>query len=214
MRLFGEYFEHNAQSRRILETLEPKNLSREILLCLCKHPTNAEKKEYELPPQNFLEGQIVDIADAIAYTCHDLQDGVASGILNAKEFEFLPKNMLNSMVVDIAEQGLLALESFSSPEEIRQNEEGILQYSSVFSPIQQKLKKMLFEKMYQHPTVMGQTKRGEKILSEVFDFLLKNPQKIPSHFEGTSDIYIRIKDFIAGMTDNFAERFWKENVSV
>lgn len=208
---FGERFEHNAQSRRILETLEPKNLTREVLSCLCKHPTNAEKEEYNLSPQNFLEGQIVDIADSIAYTCHDLQDGLSSGILDPKDFDFVPKNMLDAMVTDIAEQGIQTLGKFFSPQEIRNHESGILQFSPKFFPVQKKLKDLLFKKMYHHPMVLEQTSRGEKILAEIFDFLSQNPQKIPTNFEVSSPVYIRIRDFIAGMTDSFAEKFWKEN---
>ncbi len=210
---FGETFEHNAQSRRILEVLEPKNLCRETLMCLYKHPTKQERAEKNLAPHNFLEGQIVDSADEIAYICHDLEDGLRAGILEEKDFDFVPQNPIDFFVSDIATQGLMKLkkESFSHPDEIRNFSEEILQFSPKAEEIKTKLRKLLFQKMYHHPMVLEQTKKGETILSEIFDFLLKNKEYIPENSEGTESE--NIKDFIAGMTDQFAENFWKKHVS-
>lgn len=207
---FSEGFEHNAQSRRILETIEPQNLSKEILMCLYKHPTQKEREENNLFPHNFLEGQIVDTADEIAYMCHDLEDGLRAEILQKKDFNFVPHNIINTLVSDIAEQGLKKIkkENFHSPEEIQKFSKEILQYSPLILEIKTKLKSTLFTKMYHHPIVLEQTHKGEKILSEIFDFLVKNPQTIPENFSGKKSD--NIKDFIAGMTDQFAENFWKK----
>jgi len=220
----GKTFEHNAQSRRILEVLEPQNLCEETLLCLYKHPTNKEKHALEISgklfPQNFLEGQIVDCADEIAYLCADLEDGLRAGILEKNDFDFVPENSIDFFVRDIAEQGLKKLEKIqqnsekcTSPDDIRNFPEEILKYSSEVLKIKTRLKKDLFTKMYHHPVVLVQTKKGEKIISEIFDFLLQNPEKIPANFTKISpEISQQICDFISGMTDQFAENFWKNNV--
>lgn len=212
MRKFDESFEHNAQSRRILETLESKNLCKETLQCLCKHPTAQEKKEYHLAPQNFLEGQIVDIADFIAYTCHDLQDGLHSGFLDPQDFSFVPDNILDAMVQDVARHGLLRLVDFTSPEEIRQYETGILTFSPEFTDLSSRLRTLLFEKLYKHPLVQKQTDKGEKVISDIFDSLMVSPQYIPSDFESSAPLHVRVRDFIAGMTDDFAMQFL-ENIN-
>ena len=77
-------FEHNRQSVRIVETLEDRysefpglNLTFEVLEGLHKHPTPGQ----DGPPFHSLEAQIVDVADEIAYTNHDVDDGLESGLI-------------------------------------------------------------------------------------------------------------------------------------
>ncbi len=87
MKPFGG-FEHNQQSRRIVEILESKypnfeglNLSKEVLEGLMKHNapwTNSDKKVSFMS----LEAQIVNIADELTYNSHDIDDGLSSGILS------------------------------------------------------------------------------------------------------------------------------------
>lgn len=213
MKAFGRSFEHNAQSRRILEIIEPKNLCKETLQCLCKHPTNQEKKEYDLSSQNYLEGQIVDISDYIAYTCHDLQDGLRSGLLLPEKFKYVPPNLIDVLVRDIAEQGLQSLENINSPQDILNMETGILRFSKDVNALSKKLRSDLFEQLYRHPLVLEQTDKGEQILSDIFDFLMENFDTIPGHFEESAALEIRVRDFVAGMTDSFAEEFWKQSLS-
>jgi dGTPase len=225
MNPFGERFEHNAQSRRILEILEPQNLCQETLLCLFKHPTAQEKKELEkkvgkIFPQNFLEAQIVDASDEIAYLCADLQDGLRSGIVEKSDFDFVPENFIDVLVKDLATQTLKNIaekkERLTSAESIRSLSDPILQYSPSIYAIKVQLKKMLFQKMYTHPIVLEQTQKGEKIISEIFDFFLEHPQKLQDFYSPaqtpSEKPEIFIKDFIAGMTDSFATIFWEEHV--
>lgn len=209
MKSFGESFEHNVQSRRIVEVLEPQNLSKEILQCLCKHPNKKDKILYDLYPQNFLEGQIVDIADFIAYTAHDLQDGIASELLDKKDkfLESLPKNILDKMVCDVIEESCRNLKKISSVQEVREQKNKIICFSQNLKPLTEQIQKYLFTHLYYNPVVLEQTKKGEKIISDIFDFLLENEKYIPLHFDISEPVHMRIKDFIAGMTDNFAENF-------
>jgi len=203
-----------------LEVLEPQNLCTETLLCLYKHPTEAEKKELKntgnFAKYNFLEGQIVDCADEIAYLCADLEDGMRAGILEPQEFDFVPSNSIDFLVQDIATQGLKTLsensQKFLTPDDIRNFSQEILEYSPKAKKIRDQLKKDLFQKMYHHPIVLEQTQKGEKIISEIFDFLYTNPEKIPENFSLISlEISDQICDFISGMTDQFAENFWKKH---
>ena len=207
LRPYGISFEHNAQSRRILEVLEPQNLSIEILQCLCKHPTKTEQKEYNLSPQNSIEGQIVDIADAIAYSAHDLQDGLQSGLLNKTDFNFLPDNILDVMVRDIVEYSSTCLQIYKTTEEVQNAQNPIIQFSPEFLPTFKTLRNHLFQKLYKHDFVVEQMEKGEKIISDIFDILEQDQKKIPHDFQISNPHHIRIKDFIAGMTDNFAVEF-------
>ncbi len=207
---FGKHFEHNAQSRRILEVLEPKNLCIETLQCLCKHPTHQEKNEYQLAHQNYLEGQIVDLADAMAYSSADLQDGLASGLLTKEDWGFVPENLIQKMVEDLANTALPRLANVSSPDEIRFFPTPIIQFSEGFRAVFFQLKQQLMEKLYRHPMVLEQTNQGTQILSDLFDRFIASPELIPPTFEPAEPTLLRVTDFVAGMTDDFARENWEK----
>jgi dGTP triphosphohydrolase len=55
------------------------------------------------------------------------------------------------------------------------------------------------------------TQHGQAIIHDLFDHLQEYPEKI-THFDDTQNIETQICDFIAGMTDQFAEKFWEKEV--
>jgi dGTPase len=96
MKQFGARFEHNEQSRRVVDVFEEKspyypglNLSFEVRDGLLKHRTHFDHPEPEDTLMPSLEAQIVNIADEIAYQNHDIDDGLRSGIIQAQDFEVL-----------------------------------------------------------------------------------------------------------------------------
>ena len=84
-------FEHNRQSLRVVDYLEHPyphfrglNLTRAVRECLARHETRYDTPAAaEFPPGlcGPLEGQLVDLADEIAYTSADLEDALASGLI-------------------------------------------------------------------------------------------------------------------------------------
>ena len=88
---FGLHFEHNEQSRRIVEVLEDLyphfrglNLSHEVLQGLAKHQTHYDQKGRKISGKT-LEAQVVDLADEIAYHNHDIDDGLRSKLFTLKD---------------------------------------------------------------------------------------------------------------------------------
>lgn len=96
MQQYGGRFEHNEQSKRVVEKLEEKshlygglNLTYEVKDGLIKHRTFYDdplSKDTLMPS---IEAQMVNIADEIAYLNHDIDDGIRAGILNFEDFEYL-----------------------------------------------------------------------------------------------------------------------------
>ena len=86
----GRYL-HNEQSVRLVSLLETRshdypglNLTREVREGILKHNRDRSGVYQSLYPQqpcSTLEGQVVSLADTVAYLCHDLQDAVQSGQL-------------------------------------------------------------------------------------------------------------------------------------
>jgi len=97
MRRFGDCFEHNRQSLRIVDLLEERyarfdglNLTHEVREGIIKHSRELAKDEAELadllpglrPP---LEAQLLDIADEIAYNTADVDDAFAAGVISIED---------------------------------------------------------------------------------------------------------------------------------
>ncbi|NPV57146.1 MAG: dNTP triphosphohydrolase, partial [Anaerolineae bacterium] len=87
-------FNHNKHSFRIVTELEQRypnfpglNLSWEVLEGIVKHETEydvADAQEFEPDLRGHLEAQIANAADELAYTAHDLDDGLRSGMITSQ----------------------------------------------------------------------------------------------------------------------------------
>lgn len=93
---YGLRFEHNEQSRRIVEELEEVypnfrglNLSIEVIEGLMKHQTSWDNPRGGESVRPSLEAQIVNFGDEIAYQNHDVDDGLRSGLFTEKDLESL-----------------------------------------------------------------------------------------------------------------------------
>ena len=94
MKKYGYRFEHNEQSLRVVEKLEnvyPNfnglNLTVEVLDGMIKHQTSWDRKGIEIKTSPHLEAQVVNVADEIAYTNHDLDDGIRAGLIRIEALE-------------------------------------------------------------------------------------------------------------------------------
>jgi len=96
--LMSEYggFEHNRQTLRIVDLLEHPypdftglNLMYETRLGLAKHrgPYDKPQDNTFAEPNCSLEGQLANIADRIAYNCHDLEDGMRAGLIESTQLK-------------------------------------------------------------------------------------------------------------------------------
>lgn len=121
METFGDHFEHNEQSFRVVHELEIKsdkykglNLSFEILDGLLKHRTRYDRPKIFDHLMPSLEAQVVNIADEIAYQSHDIDDGLRSGILSEEALmkldisKYAVKEKMKSNEPEIRKRHLLA----------------------------------------------------------------------------------------------------------
>ena len=72
------------------------------------------------------------------------------------------------------------------------------------------LKEFLFARMYRHPRVMGSMNAAKKVVAELFAAFSGDPELLPPDWAGAcgsprdSRTVSVVRDYIAGMTDNFA----------
>lgn len=102
-------FEHNLQSLRVVDELEERypdydglNLTFETREGILKHCSQANARQLEAQEpggvaarflrgqQTSLEGQLANLADAIAYNAHDVDDGVRSGLITVEQLQSVP----------------------------------------------------------------------------------------------------------------------------
>ncbi|BDU49507.1 deoxyguanosinetriphosphate triphosphohydrolase [Haliovirga abyssi] len=191
-------FKHNEQSLRVVEKLERKgkglNLSFEVRNGILNHTG-------DITPQT-LEGQIVKIADRMAYINHDIDDAIRAKLLKIDEIpkEYLDilgykhSDRINTLVKDMI---------FSS------YEKGEIAQSKTIKTAMLGLRSFLFSNFYLKDEIRGKFKKAEKIVELLYDYYMENPNKIEIGFED-GEIERKVVDYISGMTDIYAINKFKE----
>jgi len=212
-------FEHNRQSLRIVETLEQKyphhdglNLSWETREGLAKHYTaydHPSKREDFDAKSSSLEAQVANLADEITYYSHDLDDGLASELLDEEdlkknvqiwretadqiskkhgELDPEPRHyaiirlLINSQVHDVVETSshLITEADVHSADEVRLHNGPLIRYSDQRRAANLELRDYLYENLYYNPIVHKPNQRAVKLLEELFAHYLKHPEEIGS----------------------------------
>lgn len=240
-RLMAPYggFDHNAQALRIVTRLERHyadfdglNLTWETLEGIAKHNgpvtgPNADKKhegplpyalaevnaawDLELDTHASAEAQVAAIADDVAYSHHDLHDGLRSGLFTEDDLMELPvtgpafaevdaiypglekmrrrhealRRVFGRMVEDViaVAQNRLAAAQPSSVDDIRYMGTTIIRFSK---PLYQELKAIrsfLFHRMYRAPSVMKERARVTEVVNDLFPLFLTQPALLPAEWQ-------------------------------
>lgn len=192
------HFRHNEQSLRIVDFLEKDgeglNLTAEVRDGILNHTSKGN-------PQT-LEGQVVSLADRIAYVNHDIDDALRSGLLAAED---LPHDFdaflgvthgsrINAMVADVIENSV-------GKDKVEMSSQGFEALSC--------LREFLFSHLYRLDVVAAEEKKSAHILEALFRYYRENSEDLPSYLrEETPEL--RAGDYIAGMTDQYAVSCFKK----
>ncbi|AFM01508.1 deoxyguanosinetriphosphate triphosphohydrolase, putative [Desulfitobacterium dehalogenans ATCC 51507] len=190
--LSGMTFHHNAQSVWILRTTlcnrldnatgEPYpgfNLTHNVVEGILKH-TNCSGTINELnqidryapgKPAS-LEGQVVNIADGIAYLKHDIDDGIRNGLITKDEFKVL-WNSLTDIPFDHNWIDHLIYDVISNS----QNRDHI-SFSSDFLKVYDTIKGHIYSEIICSPMVVATDQEGIEKICTIFDYCINNPEFI------------------------------------
>ncbi len=223
MQEFGG-FEHNLQSLRVVDELEAKyadfpglNLTFETREGILKHCSVRNAKELGELGKRFLErrqpgleAQIANIADAIAYNNHDVDDGFRAGLLSLDElrqqalfneqylavherypeledrrliYEII-RRMINKVVTDLIDNTTRRLESLApdSIEDIRAQREAIVVLSDGVYEQHTALKQFLSKHLYRHDKVREMTDQAKLMVEDLFECYLGDPGEMSGEF--------------------------------
>lgn len=200
-------FEHYVQSLRVVDVLEKDgkglNLTIEVRDGIVKH----SKGKGKIIPESLkdraitLEGQIVRIADIIAYVNHDLDDALRAGVIKKSE---IPSSVLktlgetHSKRIDTAVKDVIKSSLKEDLVEIRM--------SAGISEAIYRLRDFLFERVYESELIMNEFRKTKKIIQELYAYYLEHLDEVYRDIpqEKKQDKHRMVCDFIAGMTDRFA----------
>ncbi|MEA4971458.1 MAG: deoxyguanosinetriphosphate triphosphohydrolase [Candidatus Pelethousia sp.] len=189
-------FEHNAQSLRVVEKLENNgkglNLTFEVRDGILHHKREGEPAT--------LEGQIVSLADRIAYINHDIDDAIRAGVLSPADIPACCNERMgdthgeriNSLICDVL------AESFDKPR-IALSEEMAVQFAQ--------LRDFMFERVYLNHTAKKEEEKGKHVIAELYRYYLAHTALLPEEFRQNmeADGPERVAaDYIACMSDRYA----------
>lgn len=197
-------FVHSEQSVRIVEKLEKDgeglNLTYEVIDGIRNHQTEGNPCT--------LEGQVVRLADKIAYVNADVDDAIRAHIISEEDIpedirEVLGttvKKRLNTLIHDVI------TESADSP---------VIKMSKERMDAMLHLREFLFSSVYRNPAAKSEEVKAKRMIEELFLYFMGHYDAVPQKFrligEALNERKDRIVcDYISGMTDDFATQKFTE----
>jgi dGTPase len=245
-------FEHNLQSLRVVDRLEQRypdfdglNLTFETREGILKHCTRRRAEELEAREpggvarrfldgtQPSLEAQLVNVADEIAYSAHDIDDGVRSGLLSLEQLEAVPlvarflaaaradhprlagrrllfetiRRLLSQLVYDVIDHtGERVRQAAPGDADAARRAPPLVGFGDAMRVEVAELKRFLFQALYRHPQVVAKTNAGRQVVRELYAAYTATPAEMPADYAQAADLPRAVADYIAGMTDRFALR--------
>jgi dGTPase len=237
-------FDHNKQTLRIVTLLEKRylnypglNLTWETREGIVKHESEydiADASDYNPDLRGTLEAQIANVADELAYTAHDLDDGLRSDMITPGELEGISlweilresiswrsheldeldrhrliRRLIGMEVTDLvyATDQRLRENNVRSLDELQRLSFNVIGYSDEMHRRNRQLKDFLYQNLYRHYRVMRMQVKAERIITDLFQAYLEEPMILPRHIHDYIDergVQRVVCDYIAGMTDRYA----------
>ena len=213
-------FRHNRQALRIVDLLEKRhpdyeglNLTYELRESLLKSERKSapEAAEFEPFPQYLLEAQVVDAADETAYTHHDVDDGLKSGIFSEEDLHGLAiwrrarerveeetpasdrrlrvrrrvRALIGILINDLIEHSARAIAEagFDSPEAARRAASPAIGHSPAIRAETLPLRSFLYQDFYHHYRVNRMMAKAREMLERLFRAYVANPRILPPDFQ-------------------------------
>jgi dGTPase len=185
----GRTFRHNEHSLRVVDKLERGGEGLNLTLEVRDGILNHTGKGYP----STREGEIVRIADRIAYVNHDVDDALRAGIIARENLPEKPLSVLGEkMSVRI---DTLVRDMISNSEK-----KGEISLSGAVYEALMELRAWLFEHVYNIPH-SRENEKAARVVVALFDYYLEHPEE---RVASDRDPLVETVDFVAGMTDRYA----------
>ncbi|MBL7179620.1 MAG: deoxyguanosinetriphosphate triphosphohydrolase [Desulfobacterales bacterium] len=213
--IYSPDFSHHHQSLRIVDVLEKNgrglNLTYEVRDGILKHSKGYGKIIPDNPEEMActVEGNIVRIADIMAYLNHDLDDAVRSGVIAADQ---VPDTCAKVLGSTHSERATVMIKDLISSSKVHNGELRLSMSDAVFAAMAE-LRQFLYENVYRSPQVHNEFVKAKRILIELFTYFLNNEKMLQKELvamemsECNHDSQPNeriICDLIASLTDRYA----------
>jgi len=218
--LMADYggFNHNAQSLRVVDELEKRyaefdgiNLSWEVRESIIKHGdhfADTLAPEFEPGSQPLLEAQLADIADSLAYSNHDIDDGLRSNFITIDDLRSIPlwveaeesvlerlgrgldaktlvarivSHLIDLQVRDLVESTHARLErdAIRSVDDVRGSSGPLVGFSAEMAARTREMQGFLYQRLYRHYRTLKMQEKAKRFIREIFAEYVRNPRQLP-----------------------------------
>lgn len=192
-------FRHYRQSLRVVDIIENDgkglNLTYEVRDGILKHTNDIAETR---------EGQIVRLADVIAYINHDIDDSIRAGVMKENDIpaditEILghsKSQRITTLVRSIIGNGA---ETIGIPETVKEAHE--------------RLHKFMFDCVYTNPLCKSEEEKAKDMIAKLYEIFCRQPDRMPVLYRELADKYgveRAVCDYVAGMTDSYAISVFSE----
>ena len=216
--LYPGGFRHYEQSLRVVERLENDgrglNLTYEVGEGILHH----SKSQAEILGQGWgdsetLEGQICKIADIVAYINHDTADAIRAGIIFEDDLPTRattilgssPRERINTLVRDMVDF------SWGATGELGNGESPAIGISPRVLEAADSLRNFLFERVYNVRSAQEEAERAREVVRTLYGYFARHSEYLPPESRpGEDALERRVVDYVAGMTDRFAQHRARE----
>ncbi len=213
-------FEHNRQSLRVVEELEHPypdfrglNLTAAVRRCLAGHRTPFDAPapgQFDDAPHPPLEGQLVDLADELAYTSADVYDALAAGWIRVEQLGHLSlwrrawdlagrrapragdihrrlqacRNVLAIMADDVIAETRRRLAEMSPGcvADVLRAASRCAGFSGQVEPAVRQMQAFLLERVYRHEQALLRAAEARRILTDLFRAFVNEPNLLPERY--------------------------------
>jgi dGTPase len=218
-------FDHNRHAFRIVTKIENRypefdglNLTWEVLEGIVKHETEydiADSKDFDPERRGHLEAQIANAADELAYTAHDLDDGLRSALITPDQLSGISlwevinesigrrrtdpldeltrhrliRRLIGIEVTDLIQSidRMIRRSGVRTVEELQKLPYNVVGFSEDMHRRNRELKDFLYKNLYNHYRVVRMAVKAEKILEDLFHAYISEPSILPNQFQKNID---------------------------
>lgn len=194
-------FKHYEQSVRVVEKIEKNgkglNLTQEVKNGILCHTKGEDAFT--------LEGQIIRIADKIAYINHDIDDAIRAGVLHEEDIPLelrlslgmRKSERINNMVRNVIENS---------------TSEKILMSDDVYQRFLD-LHEFMFVAVYRNPVCKSEEVKAISMIERMFEYYFNHPDEMPNEYQviaNAEGVERGVCDYIAGMSDTYSIKMFKQ----
>ncbi len=199
-----------------------------------RNMTSPTRGDFNPDLRGNLETQIANVADELAYTTHDLDDGLRSGMITPQMLDGIAlweilretyhwqgpnldditrhrmiRQLVGLMVTDMIEatDKRLKESKAKSALELQKLKHNVIGYSEDIQRRNRELKDFLYKNLYRHYRVVRMQVKAERIISDLFNAYRSEPFMLPDSAQSFIEkhgLERTICDYVAGMTDRYA----------